>query len=343
MTDHAISAHDVTEVLHWIPTSPDYDTWLRTISAVGNTLPETEAEAALLAWSPDKVPGETRRKLRHRLAKVRFGSLVEIARKHGFDPRAWHRERGSVRRQYAARKPRRIVTPLTTLKARKLPISGNELAVWEEGAVRLNTNPKLCAEIDQWRGYPSGTASELAASDFIAAPRLRGQRAIAFAVIDHKGRQIGFHARHEPPEGERAAWSYHPTGTPALPFVLGAGFARSARRVIVTEGQWDAIALAAALGWLAHDTAFDEHTVIFGTRGASGTGQLLAEWFDVIPPDAEWRLFRDADKAGYDAFVKLATELRRHGRTVTLHRPGTGKDVNDVLRDSAVTWEEIWS
>jgi hypothetical protein len=82
MTDHAISAQDVSEVPHRIPTEPNYNTRLRIFSAVGNTLPQAEAEAVLLAWSPDKAPGENHRKLRHRLGKVRVGSLVETARSH---------------------------------------------------------------------------------------------------------------------------------------------------------------------------------------------------------------------------------------------------------------------
>ena len=37
------TASEVAAVLRWIPTAPDYDTWVRIVSAVGNTLPEAEA------------------------------------------------------------------------------------------------------------------------------------------------------------------------------------------------------------------------------------------------------------------------------------------------------------
>lgn len=341
MTTTQPTAADVADVLRWIPTAPDYETWARVISAVGNTLPDTEAETVLVAWSPDQTPGETRRKLRGRMTKIGFGSLVEIARQNGFDLKAWHRERGTVRRACATFTPRPIPTPPPATRTRANPISGEALTLWNEGAAHLRRTASLCDQIDLWRGYPAGTIAELAQSGFVAAPLLRGRRAVAFAVHDHEGRQIGFHARHKPAEGERAAWSYHPPGTPALPFVLGAGFAPTARRVIVAEGQWDVIALVAALGWLAHDAAFDEHTLALGTRGTSGTKALLDEWLDATPSEAQWLLFRDADKAGHTAFVRLAADLRRNGRAVTLRHPGRGKDLNDVLRGRAVTWGEV--
>lgn len=337
------TASEVAEVLGWIPSAPDYDTWVRTVSAVGNTLPDAEAEAVLLAWSPDQKPGETRRKLRSRMTRVRYGSLIEIARRHGFDPKARYRSRGTVRRHYATSRPSPIPMPPPAPKPRKSAITGHDAAVWAEGCDYLLNQPDQAAQIDTWRGYPRGTTTELAQSGLIASCLLRGQRAVAFPVIDHTGLQIGFHARHEPKQGERATWSYHPTGTPALPFVLGAGFAPSARRVVVTEGQWDAIALAASMGWLAHDTAFDEATVIFGTRGTSGTGPLLTEWMNEIPAGVEWLLFRDADKSGLNAFTKLTAELTSNGHTVTLRHPAAGKDVNEALSNCVVTWEEVMS
>jgi hypothetical protein len=341
MIGRTISSHGVSELLRWIPTAPDYNTWVRIISAVGNTLPEAEAETVLLAWSPDQKPGETLRKLRSRMTRVGYGSLIYQARQHGYAPQPSNRRKGTFRRHYAPPWPRGIAGPPRAPKARKSALNGRDLDVWNEGCAYLTATPTQATQIDSWRGYPPGTTTELAQCGLIASCLLRGQRALAFPVIDHTDLQIGFHARHEPKQGERATWSYCPNGNPALPFVLGAGFAASARRVVVTEGQWDAIALAASLGWLAHDTAFDEHTVILGTRGASGTRPLIEEWLEVVPRDAVWFLIRDADNAGHEGFLKLAMSLREHGRTVTLRRPSYGKDLNEMVRHRTVQWAEI--
>lgn len=114
-------------------------------------------------------------------------------------------------------------------------------------------------------------------------------------------RQIGFHVRHKPQPGERVVWSYSKQdaqATPALPFVIGAGFASFARTVIVCEGQWDAITLAAAAGWLAGDAAWPEHVVLFGARGAGGWRVLWDHWRPFLPRGVAFVLFPDADEAG---------------------------------------------
>jgi len=334
---------DVRELLRSVPTRPPYEAWIRVVSAVGSVLNDAEAEAVLCEWSPDERPGETRAKLRHRLQRVGFGTLVELARQHGFQRTTGRRTRGTNSRVSPPLRPLEVSTPPPASPARPNALSADLLRVWQEGVEYLTANPAESAKIDAWRGYPAGTIAELAESGFLSLPTIQGTRAIAFAVQDRSGRTLGFHARHKPRQGERPPWSYHPKGTPALPFVVGGGFAPFAKRIVVCEGQWDAIALAASLGWIAADTAFDEHTVIFGVRGAGATRALLDEWLAILPPTAEWHLLRDNDKDGLNGFAKLATILRSPGRVVTLRHPAEGKDVNDALRDQRVTWTEVFA
>lgn len=80
----------VEELLSFIPTRPNYTQWIRIISAVGEVLPDTEAIEVLSHWSPEERPGEYAAKLQHRLKYIRFGTLVFMARKHG-----WTRNKSS--------------------------------------------------------------------------------------------------------------------------------------------------------------------------------------------------------------------------------------------------------
>lgn len=70
-----------------IPPRPDYETWMRVSSAVFS---ETSAEAGcrlLNAWSPEERDGEYADKCRHRLKSVGIGTLVRMAKEHGYSPR----------------------------------------------------------------------------------------------------------------------------------------------------------------------------------------------------------------------------------------------------------------
>ena len=326
------TADDVAHVLSFIPSRPSYPDWVEVISAVGNALAEDQAETVLLQWSPDERPGETRAKLRHRLHKITFASLVHRAQQNGFDAKAWHRERAQagylpIRRTQTP--PATPPPPPAPIVLKKMPAA--DAAIYDAGLAYLRTNPAACAEIDTWRGYRPGTTAALAESGAVACPLIHGKRCHAFVVQAPDGCEVGFHARHPAPVGERARWSYHPTGTPGLPFVLGGGCAPHATRVIVTEGQWDAIAVASAVGWLVTDSSWDTHVVLLGSRGAQGVKPILEHWKPRIHPRAAWHLFRDDDTAG-ESWHKFAAQLRSAGCAVHLRKPAAGKDVNDVLR-----------
>ncbi len=81
------TAADVREMLACIPARPDYDRWLRISSAVWSALGEDEGTAVLSEWSPEEQPGEYKQKFKHRLHRVTIGTLVHIAKEHGWQGR----------------------------------------------------------------------------------------------------------------------------------------------------------------------------------------------------------------------------------------------------------------
>lgn len=72
------------ELLRYIPTRPDYQTWINCIAAAGNTFPESVALSLLLERFTDLLPNEHAQKLRSRLNSVNFGTLVYLARQNGY-------------------------------------------------------------------------------------------------------------------------------------------------------------------------------------------------------------------------------------------------------------------
>lgn len=72
------------ELLQYIPSRPDYETWIAIIAAVGNTYSESTALDLLLSRFTDEEPNEHAHKLRSRLNSVNFGTLVYLARQNGY-------------------------------------------------------------------------------------------------------------------------------------------------------------------------------------------------------------------------------------------------------------------
>jgi hypothetical protein len=75
---------ELRDMLFCIPARPDYDQWLRVSSAVWSALGEDDGTALLRAWSPEEKPGEYEEKFKHRLERVTAGTLVHIAKQHGW-------------------------------------------------------------------------------------------------------------------------------------------------------------------------------------------------------------------------------------------------------------------
>jgi Primase C terminal 2 (PriCT-2)/Bifunctional DNA primase/polymerase, N-terminal len=75
----------VETMLQSIPPHPDYDTWLRVVSAVRNSLGSDAAAIEMLKrWSPEEVAGEYAEKLKSRLTEVNFGTLRHYAEANGY-------------------------------------------------------------------------------------------------------------------------------------------------------------------------------------------------------------------------------------------------------------------
>lgn len=79
-----ITATEAQDMLACIPPRPEYNQWLKISTAVWDALGEVEGTAALQRWSPEEKPGEYAEKFKHRLQDVRAGTLVMIAKQHGY-------------------------------------------------------------------------------------------------------------------------------------------------------------------------------------------------------------------------------------------------------------------
>lgn len=105
-----LTSSDVAEILRAIPSRPVYQVWILVISAVGSVLPDDEAASVLNMWSPEESPGEYLRKLRSRLMHVGIGTLINMAKQHGFDASAFtHRRAASMRVRASTTQPVRAI------------------------------------------------------------------------------------------------------------------------------------------------------------------------------------------------------------------------------------------
>lgn len=87
ITNDKLTAEDVAEMLRFIPTRPQYDDWLRFTSSVFSILPFGDAFRVLNDWSPEETPGEYQDKFDNRLESIGPGTLVQVAKSHGYDPK----------------------------------------------------------------------------------------------------------------------------------------------------------------------------------------------------------------------------------------------------------------
>lgn len=90
-TGAGISTGEIRSMLASIPPRPDYDQWIRIISAVLAAAGDPGTARTLLEeWSPEEQPGEYTEKLRHPLDQVGPGTLVHIARECGYEPGCYY-------------------------------------------------------------------------------------------------------------------------------------------------------------------------------------------------------------------------------------------------------------
>src|SRR5262249_14104518 len=76
----------IREMLAVIPKRPDYADWIKVVAAIGDALPEDDAIEVLCEWSPEEREGEYADKLKKRLSDVHVGTLIHLAKQHGWTP-----------------------------------------------------------------------------------------------------------------------------------------------------------------------------------------------------------------------------------------------------------------
>ena len=230
----------------------------------------------------------------------------------------------------------KMASPITPPKIWDVRI----LESWRAGAQYVRDNPDLKAALDEWRGWPSGTADALSQRDAIAYLSPCRDPHCAFKVeLPHTCwlTPVGYHARPvEDPPGGKASWYYCPNrkqngiSIPALPFVLGGDQFKEADLVVIMEGQWDAITWAAAAGWLSPTCPMPPGVTIFGIRGSGTWGHLLKYWHARWPAHAAFLLIPDGDDAGRAWHGEFAHALAQRADKVVILDPPQGRDFSDL-------------
>lgn len=152
--------------------------------------------------------------------------------------------------------------------------------------------------------------------------------------------------RAEMVAAERARGADEACGlVPALPFFIGVR--EGLRLLVVSEGQWDAVTFAGAMGWLA-EGCWPQGVAVMGARGSSGVDTLLAYWAPWLEQERpEVLVLADNDKAGrkWDvpeptepgglAMPTFAQKLEAAGAArvvISRVKAEIGKDFNDYWR-----------
>jgi hypothetical protein len=110
---------EISAMLAVIPSRPEYQTWLKICSAVFSVLPLEQGCRVLNAWSPEERAGEYAGKHRGRCEKIGIGSLIRIAREHGYRGNA-DRWQGTIKISKALPLPKNR-TPLYSSRKKAKP------------------------------------------------------------------------------------------------------------------------------------------------------------------------------------------------------------------------------
>ncbi len=223
------------------------------------------------------------------------------------------------------------------------PIPKAAEASWFEGTRFLESDAPTIDAIAQWRGWEPSWVRTLARDGLMGCPEIGGRRLVAFPVRTAEGRLVRLHVRSIPPR--RGGWFYWPSGdVPSLPMVLG-DFS-GARVLSVCEGEWDALTLALAAGWMDGDTTWPDGFAIVGVRGAGGWRAFLDHYGPRWPhPPPGCALFPDRDRGG-QAWLRTDPggfwhALRARCRVLVARGVHGAKDLNDLHRARPITREEI--
>lgn len=216
-------------------------------------------------------------------------------------------------------------------------------AVWEEGVAWLATNQETKDRLAKWRSWPVHWIEALVEAGCLGCPLHYGKRWTAFLVLrpdPEAGVPVGYHVRYRTKDG-KTSWNFEPKGITAYPFYLGSP---TSPKIIITEGQWDAITLAGSAGWLDRHEAWPEEVAVFGIRGSTGHKAFLEAMSGTLKETRpEVLVFRDADEAGDKWRTEFAPRLKEVAGSVRLFRMEGAKDLNESHKNNPLTSEEVWA
>jgi hypothetical protein len=242
---------------------------------------------------------------------------------------------------------------------------------------RLVADPELKEQIGSWRGWHPIFVEKLAAAGLIGATdfdlwpgQIRPQPCAVFPVYqpiehhEHPGgwmaRLIQLHVRFQisgaaAKDGRSLSWLYAPSKAEHkmdeggnAPLVICRNHqdpeqpskGSNCHTVIVTAGEWDALTVLLAAGWLnnAGTLPLPQGVAVVGIRGEGrgGTDSFLRHYLHWRPRGVV--LLADADETGATWFKSedgrpcFAEQLERRGAKVVPRVPSDAKDVNDLYR-----------
>lgn len=235
-----------------------------------------------------------------------------------------------------------------------------EITRWRTSCETFLTDEAEIERWAEWRGLHPGLLRAAAQAGLLGTHPYHRQPREAFLILRpaHPAGLLphSVHVRLSPHtpgnDTDRQSWRYDPTSgkkyrvvsypflyaASAMPFqhemlICSTWNTQHLRYLLFTEGQWDALALAQALGWHS-PAAVPAHTAIIGLRGASSWRRYLDSCRP--RPDAIALCFADADRAGDLWFTAagFVPQLQEVCREVVAYRPTHPgcKDLNDLLK-----------
>lgn len=254
--------------------------------------------------------------------------------------------------------------PLPAEEALPDPMSGADLARWQEACDRLLASEAEISRIAEWRGIDPECVRWAAGRGLMGSYTYWGVVREAFLVempAPQGGGLLPVSVHCRLAAGSRGnelsgkqAWHFTPKKRGAWPFIIGN--LATADYIFALEGQWDALALVSMMGW--HRKEEWPSIALVGLRGATSGAKLLLH---EINPKAQVIAFADADLAGSGWFVNkgdlvwvkdrehgrkqvearedgLLTKLHGRCRAVTAFWPTTDKtDLNDLIKSGELT------
>ncbi len=275
-----------------------------------------------------------------------------------------------------------------TIRPPKWPmLDARHLALWHSGIARLESDDGARQFIADWRGWPEDSIRVLARAHLLSAPifdlwpRFIEPRPCAVFRVLHPEQVIDdnddvfwashpaqLHVRFHPGaskcDGSPLSWIYAPTkkqhgmndGANAQLIIARdgrdpeqPGYDTRCECVIVTAGEWDALSVLLASGWIDHNgtLTLPPGLAIVGIRGEGrgGTDAYLRFY-------KHWRprsviMLADADKTGLSWFASqdgrpcFAAQIGQRGAKVIKLTPAAHKDVNDLYRSGNLGLPQI--